>query len=234
MASDQLAKCELPLPACATVLLSVHTPMPPASRAYLTIVPAAAARLLSDRELVASLLAHERSAPLLTWRKYAPRTFGLVQRTLGSATDAEDVTQEVFLRVFSKIHTLRDPDALSAFVLSVAIRVMREHLRQRRVRKILHLVEEVPEVSVPSLDIEARGILRRFYEVLDALPTEERVVLALRHLEGMTLAEVAESSGISMSTAKRRLNKATARLAKRVANDPTLIRYSTRITRDVE
>jgi RNA polymerase sigma-70 factor, ECF subfamily len=208
--------------------------MPPATRAYLSIVPAAAARPLSDRELVASLLAHERTAPLLTWRRYAPRIFGIVQRTLGSATDAEDVTQDVFMRVFSRVHTLRDPDALSAFVLSVAIRVIRGHLRQRRVRKILHLVEEVPEVSVPGLDVEARGTLRRFYEVLDELPSDERVVLALRHVEGMTLAEVAESSGISLSTAKRRLNKATARLAKRVANDPTLTRYSARITRDVE
>jgi RNA polymerase sigma-70 factor (ECF subfamily) len=208
--------------------------MLPASRAYLTVVPAAAQRPLSDRELVASLLAGERHAPLLTWRRFAPRIFGIVQRTLGSAIDAEDVTQDVFLRVFSRIHTLRDPDALSAFVLSVAIRVIRWHLRQRRVRKILHLVREVPEVAVPGLDLEARRTLRRFYEVLDALPTDERVVLLLRHVEGMTLAEVAASSGISLSTAKRRLNRASARLAKRVVNEPTLVRYSARITGDVE
>jgi RNA polymerase sigma factor (sigma-70 family) len=132
------------------------------------------------------------------------------------------------------MHTLRDPDAFSAFVLSVALRVLRGHLRQRRVRRILHLVQNVPEVPVPSLDMAARSTLRRFYEVLDSLPTDERVVLALRHVEGMTLTEVADCAGISLSTAKRRLTRGASRLAKKVASDPTLAGYSLRMTRDVE
>jgi RNA polymerase sigma-70 factor, ECF subfamily len=213
---------------------ALSSPMLPASRAHLSLVPATAPRPLSDRDLVASLIAHEPTAPVLTWRKYAPRVFGMIQRTLGSASDAEDATQEVFLRLFSRIHTLRDPDALGAFVISVAIRVIRGHLRQRSARKTLHLVEDLPDIAVPGLDMEARSTLRRFYEVLDALPTDERLVLALRHLEGMTLTEVAAATGLSLSTAKRRLSRASARLAKRVANDPLLVRYSARIDRDVE
>lgn len=205
------------------------------SRAYLTVVPAVGGnKPQTDRELVAALLARDPSAPVLAFRKYAPRIFGIVQRMLGTSNDAEDVTQDIFLRVFSRVHTLRDPDALSSFVLSVALRVIKWHLRQRRVRKILHLVERVPEISVPGLDIDARRTLRRFYEVLDTLPADERFVLALRHIEGMTLDEVAESAAISRSTAKRRLNKGAQRLARKVAADPSLVLYSSRIKSDVE
>jgi RNA polymerase sigma-70 factor (ECF subfamily) len=208
--------------------------MSTASRAYLTIVPAVSGKPQTDRELVAALLARDPSAPVLAFRKYAPRIFGIVQRMLGGSSDAEDVTQDIFLRVFSRVHTLRDPDALSSFVLSVALRVIKWHLRQRRVRKILHLVERVPEISVPGLDIDARRTLRRFYEVLDTLPADERFVLALRHIEGMTLNEVADSAAISRSTAKRRLSKGAQRLARKVAADPSLALYSSRIISDVE
>jgi RNA polymerase sigma-70 factor (ECF subfamily) len=210
--------------------------MTTAQRAHLSVVPSGEgeAQPKTDRELVAALLAREPNAPALAWRKYAPRIFGIVHRTLGSAGDAEDVTQDIFLRVFSRVHTLRDPDAFSSFVLSVALRVLRGHLRQRKVRRILHLVQTVPDVSVPGLDMDARSTLRRFYEVLDTLPTDERVVLALRHVEGMTLGEVADCAGISLSTAKRRLSRASVRLAKKVASDPALARYSPRMTRDVE
>jgi RNA polymerase sigma-70 factor (ECF subfamily) len=205
-----------------------------ARRAYLTVVPAGDDQLWSDRQLVAALLERSPQGAAQTWRKFAPRVFGLVERTLGLASDAEDITQDIFLRVFSRVHTLREPDAFGSFVLSVALRVIKWHLRSRRVRKILHLVEHVPDLPVPGLDIDARRTLRRFYDLLDTLPADQRFVFALRHVEGMTLTEIAELSGVSLSTAKRRLQKATLRLTKKTQADPALAHYSSRIMRDVE
>jgi RNA polymerase sigma-70 factor (ECF subfamily) len=205
-----------------------------ARRAHLSVLPGGNGQQWSDRELVTALLARDPRAAAQTWRKYAPRVFGVVERTLGLASDAEDITQDVFLRVFSRVHTLREPDAFGSFVLSVALRVIKWQLRRRRVRKILHLMEEVPDLPVPSLDIEARGTLRRFYDVLDTLPADERFVFALRHVEGMTLQEIADLSGVSLSTAKRRLRRATLRVSKKTQADPTLSHYSPRIMRDVE
>ncbi len=205
-----------------------------ARRAYLTVVPADDSQTWTDREIVAALLAKDPRAAVQTWRKYAPRVFRVVERTLGLAPDAEDVTQDIFLRVFSRVHTLREPEAFGSFVLSVALRVVKWHLRSRRVRKILHMVERVPDLPVPGLDIDARRTLRRFYEVLDTLPADERFVFALRHVEGMTLVEIAELSRVSLSTAKRRLQKATIRVTKKTEADPALSHYSCRMMRDVE
>jgi RNA polymerase sigma-70 factor, ECF subfamily len=205
-----------------------------ARRAHLSVLPGGTSQQWSDPELVTALLARDPRAAALTWRKYAPRVFGVVERTLGLAPDAEDITQDIFLRVFSRVHTLREPDAFGSFVLSIALRVIKWHLRRRRVRKILHLMGEVPDLPTPSLDIEARGTLRRFYAVLDTLPADERFVFALRHVEGMTLHEIADLSGVSLSTAKRRLGKATLRVTKKTQSDPALSHYVPRIMRDVE
>jgi RNA polymerase sigma-70 factor (ECF subfamily) len=208
--------------------------MSSARRAYLTVVPPVDGAAWSDRDLVAALSARDPRAAVQAWRKYAPRIFGIVERTLGLASDAEDITQDIFLRVFARVHTLRDPEAFGSFVLSVALRVIKWHLRSRRVRKILHLVDQVPDLPIPGVDLEARRTLRKFYEVLDTLPAEERVVFALRHIEGMTLSEVAAASGTSLSTAKRRLHRAAERVAKKTKAEPSLARYLSRTISDVE
>jgi len=188
----------------------------------------------TDRELVAALVQGDRQATVQAWREYAPRVFSIVERTMGLATDAEDITQDIFMRVFSRVHTLRDPEAFGSFVFSVALRVIKGHLRNRRVRKILHLADPVPDLPIPGLDMDARRTLRRFYEILDTLPANERVVFALRHIEGMTMAEIAQFSGSSLSTSKRRLRRATERIIRKTEADPQLSQYASRIISDGE
>jgi RNA polymerase sigma-70 factor (ECF subfamily) len=124
------------------------------------------------------------------------------------------------LRVFARIHTLRDPDALSSFVLSIALRVIKWQLRQRRVRRILHLTDDgvPPEIAVPGLDSEARQALARLYKFLDTLPVEERTVFVLRHV------------GMSLATVKRRLSRARNHLTSRLQVDSALRAYAPRVT----
>jgi RNA polymerase sigma-70 factor (ECF subfamily) len=163
-----------------------------------------------DRELVEGLFARDPEAAVLTYRKFAPRIYRIVARSMGPRADAEDITQDVFLRVFDKIHTLRDADALESFILSIALRVIKWQLRKQRIRSVLHLSGDglLPERSVPASDAEAREALRRLYDCLDRLPASERTVFVLRHIEAMELPEVAKAVGASLSTTKRRLRRA--------------------------
>jgi RNA polymerase sigma-70 factor (ECF subfamily) len=70
--------------------------------------------------------------------------------------------------------------------------------------------------------LEVEEALRATYRVLDRLPVEERVVFALRFIEGMEVAEVANACGVSLSTVKRRLGKASARFASWAKAEPAL------------
>jgi RNA polymerase sigma-70 factor (ECF subfamily) len=182
---------------------------------------------LEDADLARALIAGEPWAATVTWNRYAPAVYGIASRALGRASDAEDVTQEVFYRLFCRIGTLRQPDALRAFVTSFALRIVKWELRRRRTRRWLMLSDssELPETGVFSGDPEARQALERFYAVLDRLGTRERLVFTLRHLESMTLEEIATALGISLSTVKRSLARATERVSLWVSRDKDLAGY---------
>ncbi len=180
-----------------------------------------------NARLVRGVVAKEPWATQQVWELYAPMVFGLLERSLGPAGDAEDVMQEVFLRVYSRAHTINDPNALRSFVYSVAIRILKWELRKRRVRRFLRLSPsgELPDPPAPAADPEHRDLLRRFYGVLDRLESQERLLFGLRHLERLTVQEMTEVLGISAATVKRRLTVASARVAELVDSDPGLKAY---------
>ena len=146
------------------------------------------------------------------------------ERALGSESEAEDVAQEVFHRVFVKARTLRAPERLRSFVFSFAIRLLKTELRRKRTRAWLSFQrpETLVDLGGELMDMESRDLLRRFYALLDRLAPRHRLVFALRHLESMTVEEVAAHMGLSISTVKRALERATSKLSIWIEADPGL------------
>lgn len=175
-------------------------------------------------ELVAALSRGEPWAAQEVWDRHAPGVRRLMARALGPRPEVEDLTQEAFMRVFTRIGGLRDAAALRDFVLTVAVNVLKQELRRRWVRRRVHLSDSgsVPDVEAPSVDPEAREALARCYAILDKLGTRERAAFVLRYMEERTLDEVASGLGVSLSTAKRLVNRATERVSKHVGSDEGL------------
>ena len=146
------------------------------------------------------------------------------RRALGSEAEAEDLAQEVFYRVFAKADTLRIPEQLRSFIFSFAIRLLKTELRRKRTRAWLsfHRPETLVDLGGELMDMESRDLLRKFYALLDRLSPRHRLVFALRHLESMTLDEVATHMELSISTVKRALERATSKLACWIEADPGL------------
>ena len=180
---------------------------------------------MADGELARALVAGNAWATVETWRRFAPMVMMMAARALGSESEAEDLAQEVFQRVFRKAKTLRDPDSLRSFVFSFAVRVVRSELRRRMTRSWLSFHE--PEVFVDlgsaTMDVESRDLLRKFYALLDRLAPRDRLVFALRHLERMTVEEIAASMELSPSTVKRALGHATSKLSRWLESDLGLV-----------
>jgi RNA polymerase sigma-70 factor (ECF subfamily) len=174
-----------------------------------------------DVELARALINGASGAAEMAWDRYAPLVHRIVSRAIGPDAEVEDVTQEIFYRLFSRIGTLRKPEALRSFVISFAIRIVKWELRRRRARRWLTLSEtgDVPDEQLLVMDAENRYALRRLYALLDRLSTRERLVLVLRHVEGMTLEEIAEAMELSLATVKRGLRRATARVTQMVDSD---------------
>jgi RNA polymerase sigma-70 factor (ECF subfamily) len=183
-----------------------------------------------DPELADALIAGELWAATATYDKHSAMVFRFLQRALGASGGAEDLTQEVFLQVFAKVRGLRNRHALRSFIFSVAIRTLKWELRRRRVRRIFQTssFDRIPEPAVDALDAESRQAVRRLYVILDALSVQERTAFVLRHIEHLTLDEVAEALGLSLATVKRRLANATRIVSQEMDRDPSLAPYSKR------
>jgi RNA polymerase sigma-70 factor (ECF subfamily) len=188
------------------------------------VLPTGPRAELTDAEVALALIGGESWAPAVAWNRYAPMVYGIANRALGREAEAEDVTQEVFYRLFARVHTLKEPTAFRSFVVSFAIRIVKWELRRRRARRFVLLSDsgELPDAPVSAVDAEARQVLRRFYTTLDQLGARERLVFSLRYLEAMTLEEVATAMELSLSTVKRALTRASARVSGWIAGDPEL------------
>jgi len=188
----------------------------------LSLVASADCPEVSDGDLARGLAAGATWATTKTWNRFAPMILMMAARTLGSESEAEDLAQEVFYRVFRKAKTLREPDCLRSFIVSFAIRLLKTELRRKKTRSWLsfHQPETFVDLAFGTIDIESRDLLRKFYGLLDSLAPRDRLVFSLRHLEGMTVEELAASMELSASTVKRSLGHATEKLSRWIETDP--------------
>lgn len=195
----------------------------------LRLIPPGATAGRSAAELLAGLQANDPWARREIWDRYSARVRRYLSRALGRPTeDVEDLTQEVFLRVFVRRGGIRAPEALGQFTMSVAVRVLKWHLRARWIRRRVQLTSdgELPEPTTDRTnEEETRDILRRCRLLLDALGARERAAFTLRVMEEMTIEEVAATMKVSESTAKRLVNRATATIGEGVGRDEDLRRY---------
>jgi RNA polymerase sigma-70 factor, ECF subfamily len=180
----------------------------------------------SDGDLARSLASGETWAIAETWRRFAPMVLMMAERSLGSRSEAEDVGQEVFYGVFRKAKTLRDPNSLRSFVYSFAVRALKSELRRKKLRAWLtfHQPDELADVDLDfgTMDVETRDLVRRCYALLARLTPRDRLVFTLRHMESMTVEEVAAAMDISVSTVKRSMAHASSRLLRWIGADPGL------------
>lgn len=136
---------------------------------------------------------------------------------LDDEADARDATQETFVAAWRRIASLRDADRFDAWLQRIAVNAARMTLRGRRRRRIREipsnqLTAESHETAGPrSTDVERLG------DAMERLSPDQRTILALHHLEGRGLDEIAEALRIPVGTAKSRLYTARRALEKAMA-----------------
>ena len=186
--------------------------------------PARVGSMTDDGALAAEAMAGKPWAQREVWHRYASMVYGLLRGSLNSRHDHDDLVQEVFLRVFRRLHTLENPSALRSFVYSVAVRVLSEEIRHfyviQRARDNLVLIADTRESS--GTDFESRDTLLRIQRILDGLKDKHRAVFVLRHVEGMDLREIATGLDISLATVKRYLLKAMRAIEHAAVSDEGL------------
>jgi RNA polymerase sigma-70 factor, ECF subfamily len=178
----------------------------------------------SDAEIADALRRGDRGAELEAWNRFSPGTSQTLRRLLGPGPDREDLLQEVYLRFFRNVRSLREPAAVRGFLSGICVHVVRQEIARRRRSRWLQLTTtgDPPDAPGPAPDIEARNVIARYYDVLERLGSTDRSIFVSRTIEKLTLEEVAEHHGISVSTTQRRLARATKRVSAMIRQDTAL------------
>jgi len=140
------------------------------------------------------------------YRKHVGRVHALCLRMARDRSEAEDLTQETFIRVWERLGSFRGESAFSTWLYRVTVNVVVAELRRRgrwRERHILRDATEATEVGVPQpgrdLDLE---------RAIAALSPQARLVFVLHDVEGYQHAEIAELTGLAVGTCKAHLHRA--------------------------
>lgn len=159
----------------------------------------------------------ERFLKQLTERYRQPLN-AYFQRRVGSRSEAEDLTQEVFLRLVKRldVETLDNPEA---FVFTTAVNLLRDRFRRGQTQRS-HLAEVglqqpgIEELS-PERVFDSRQHLEKVIQALEQLDERSRDAFILHRLEGMKHAQIAELYGVSVSSVEKYIIKALAVLTER-------------------
>ncbi len=133
-----------------------------------------------------------------------------VRARIGDPDAAEDVLQDVYLKIHSRIDTLEDEEKVRAWVYRVARNAVTDHYRAKRpAAEPKETPEAPPDPTDAEFERRLSGSVRR---MLSCLPPEHREALYLTEYEGLTQKELAERLSISLSGAKSRVQRARTRL----------------------
>ena len=181
---------------------------------------------VTDEMLMLRYQRGDRDAFALLVRRYKVRVFNFVLRRVKEANAADDLAQDVFLRVVQKAGDFKHEARFSTWLYTIARNLSIDHLRKMSLRRHASL-DQPSKNSGPDLvetlsDQHPRGDVERtaaatrvqqcIISAVDALPEDQREVFLLREVANLPFKDIAEITGVGENTAKSRMRYALDRL----------------------
>ena len=184
---------------------------------------------MDDAELVRRCLAADASAWDTVVRTHTRRVYNLCYRFTARRDEAEDLTQEVFLRVYRTLKSY-DPGhgPLAVWMHRVARNLLIDHYRATRKHRLsvpledemIHLEQKESAAPRPDRAVAQRELSAALEQALARLSPELREAVILRDLQGLDYREIAETLDIPEGTVKSRINRGRAELGKFLKRHP--------------
>lgn len=158
--------------------------------------------------------------------KYKKVIFNLAYRLSGDSSEAEDIVQESFIRVYKNIHLFKLTEEFYSWLYTISVNVCRNHYRKKKF-KFFSLSKpingkngefnfEYPENSAgPEQELIRKEELKKARELLETLPFKYRSVFVLRYVENMSYHEIAKMLDIPLGTVKTYLHRGQRVLCKK-------------------
>ena len=180
--------------------------------------------------LIRRCLAGDEKAYRELVEMYQPRIYSLSLRMVRRSEDAQDVTQETFVRMFRALDRYDPQRPFAAWLFSIASRLSIDHIRRRK-HQPLPLTHRDRDDEEYTIDVEDPGLKPdevasrseeedRTKALIDSLPPHYRIVVLLRHQQDLSYEEIAEALHLPLGTVKARIHRARALLKERIEKNP--------------
>lgn len=176
---------------------------------------------LTETELVEAVRQGRREGQTEMVSRYAERVFAMIARQVSDMMDAQELTQDAFLRAFSHIDSYAPHKAsLSTWLCRIAYRLTLDHLRRRR--PVIVAMEDNTDISDEELEAELstgrEERIEQLMEMIDTLPDDERMLLTLYYFEDRPLTEITYITGIEPAALANRLYRTRKKLYRKLNN----------------
>jgi RNA polymerase sigma-70 factor (ECF subfamily) len=183
--------------------------------------------VLDDQTLLRLIVNARAEALSELYDRYSRLVFSLALNSVGDAATAEEITQDVFLRVWQRARQYRaDRGKVSTWLTGITRNRAIDQLRRRGSRPEQHSVAwtDIPPGAEPTVDSPERAAQlamdrERVQAAIAQLPHEQKQVLALAYFQGLTQKQMAEALGLPLGTVKTRIRLGMQKLREALQED---------------
>ena len=179
-----------------------------------------------DSDLISRAAGGDASAFQALVERHRSMVYRVAYQFAGNHHDAEDIAQEVFIKVYRSLDRFRQDAQLSSWMYRIVMNACIDHRRRQSPagaapfgeeaeQKMLNTPEEAPGPEATAYAGELGEVLEA---EIDRLPQGQRIVFVMRHHQGLKLCEIAEALGLAEGTVKRQLHAAVHRLRQALAH----------------
>jgi len=157
--------------------------------------------------------------------RYQNKVFSIIYGILRNRNDAEDISQQVFTKVYSSIHNFDSRSSLLTWIYKITVNECYDYLRKKRVRKLVYesdiseddsrLMENSEMTQDRRVPTDVRlGQRDLLLKMLEKISEEDRTLILLKEVEGHSVEELAQRTGMNENTVKVKLFRARQKLLK--------------------
>ncbi len=172
-----------------------------------------------EKALVEQARNGQESAFAQLVESHSEKVIQLACRLVGNRSEAEEISQEAFLRLFKSLSTFRGDSSVGTWLYRTVSRLAIDHLRREQIKRKLFFFRSderqadpvefaVDPAASPHEHLQAQETAQQLQQLLKRLPARQKAVFVLRHMEGLPLKEIAAVLDLSEGTVKAHLHRA--------------------------
>ena len=182
---------------------------------------------MNEEAIISALIKGEEGAIDTIYQLYSSQVYNTALGYLKNIEEAEEVTQDVFVKIYTSAHSFKRSAKLSTWIYRITINQSLDRIRKRKAQKrFVQLVsigkrEDQPEVDIPDfhhpgISLEQKENAALLFKVIDTLAENQRTAFILSYVEHLPRQEVADIMQVSLKSVESLLQRAKQNLRKKL------------------